>query len=99
MKNGICSVCRCHFLYVKKLYKSQFLGAFDITKVSHSGGVIQTRRWEKLIIASMDREKLLYHSANKEDTGADCVIEHLETETQEEAAQHKNEVMEAAHFF
>lgn len=33
----------------------------------------------------------MYHPANKEDTGADCVIEHLETETQEEVAKHKAE--------
>lgn len=47
---------------------------------------------EKMIIASVENEKLLYHSANKDDTGADCVIEHLETETQEELQKDKKEM-------
>lgn len=46
---------------------------------------------EKVIIASAEQDKLLYHPANKADTGADCVIEHLEIETQEELQQHKKE--------
>jgi len=50
---------------------------------------------EKMIIASATQEKLLYHPANKADTGADCVIEHLEIETQEELAQKKAEAKEA----
>lgn len=44
---------------------------------------------EKIIVASKTQEKLLYYPANKADTGADCVIEHLEIETQEELAQQK----------
>ena len=46
---------------------------------------------EKLIVASAEQEKLLFHPANKADTGADCVIEHLELETQDEIAEHKKQ--------
>ena len=46
---------------------------------------------EKLIIASIENEKLLYHPANKDDTGADCVIEHLDLETQDELLDKKED--------
>lgn len=42
-------------------------------------------------MASAEQEKLLFHPANKADTGADCVIEHLELETQDEIAEHKKQ--------
>ncbi len=47
---------------------------------------------EKMIIATVDSDRLLYHPANKDDTGADCVIEHLELETQEELSENKSEI-------
>ena len=71
---------------------SENLYVVDGTQPAAANYSLANTDGEKLIMASKDQEKLLYHSANKEDTGADCVIEHLETETQEEAAQHKDEV-------